>query len=307
MIDMEERKITPKIDKRALAYEAKGWLYVLPALVIKLAFVVYPLVKAFRMAFYTKYNYLTEVGNGFGLKAFNYVITDVKFIYAMKNTLMVFAIGMPIAMVISLIIALLIDKRKTTYGFFQTVYFIPYVTSTIAIGVVFRAMFHFEYGYINYVLGWFGVSPIKWLSDPSIVIWSIIIFYIWSGLAFKVIVLLAGLKRIDTQVYKVAKVDGASPRRIFWRITLPLLSPTLWMLLIVSAIYVLKLYNEIFSLFNGNTGPADSAMTVSFYIYNMFYVRNQVNYAAAAAVIMFLLILGITLIQKRVAKKLTYY
>lgn len=295
------------IDKRTLVYETKGWLYVLPALLVKLAFVAYPLVKAFRMAFYTKYNYLTEIGSGFGLKAFNYVMSDSKFIDAMKNTLMVFGIGMPIAMVLSLIIAMLIDKRTKTYGLFQTIYFLPYVTSTIAIGVVFRAMFHGEYGYINYVLSWFGASPIKWLSDPKVVIWSIIIFYIWSGLAFKIIVLLAGLKRIDPQVYRVAKIDGASPKRIFWRITLPLLSPTLWMLLIVSAIYVLKIYNEIFSLFNGNTGPADSAMTVSFYIYNMFYVRNQVNYAAAAAVIMFLLILFITLVQKRVSKKLTYY
>ncbi len=304
---MTDKQIKPMLNRRTLAYEAKGWLYVFPAFLVKLLFVVYPLVKAFRMAFYTKYNYLTETGSGFGLKAFQHVLTDPKFMDAMKNTLMIFGIGMPIAMILSLGIALLIDKRTKTYGLFQTIYFLPYVTSTIAIGVVFRAMFHGEYGYINYVLSWFGASPVKWLSDPKVVIWSIIIFYVWSGLAFKIIVLLVGLKRIDPQVYRVAKIDGAPPRRIFWKITLPLLSPTFWMLLIVSAIYVLKIYNEVFSLFNGNTGPADSGMTVSYYIYNMFYVRNQVNYAAAAAVIMFILILVITLVQKRVAKKLTYY
>lgn len=303
---MNEKK-RAALNFRTIVYEAKGWLMVSPAFVVKLVFVVYPLVKAFRMAFYTKYNYLLETGSGFGLKAFSYVLGDPTFIAALKNTFLLFCVGLPIAMVLSLGIALLINKKVKTYGFFQTVYFLPYVTSTIAIGVVFKAMFHSEYGYINYVLGLFHIPPVNWLVDPKVVIWSIMIFYIWSGLAFKIIVLLAGLKRIDPQVYRVAKIDGASPRRIFTRITLPLLSPTLWMLLMVSAIYVLKIYNEIFSLFGGQTGPADSGMTVSFYIYNMFYVRNQVNYAAAAAVIMFAIILAITLVQKRVSKHLTYY
>lgn len=294
--------------QKELLYQAKGWLYVTPALLVKILFVVYPLIKAFRMAFYRKYNYITEVGSGFGLNAFKYVLTDPKFHSALSNTMMIFFVGLPISMVLAMAIALLINRRKKSYGFFQTIYFLPYVTSTIAIGVVFRAMFHTDYGYFNYILSWFGVAPIKWLSDPSVVIWSVIIFYIWSGLAFKVIILLAGLKRIDPQIYKVAKIDGAkSSWRIFRRITLPLLSPTLWSLFIISAIYALKMYNEVFSLFSGGTGPADSAMTVSFYIYNMFYVRNQVNYAAAAAVIMFVIILAITLVQKKVGKKLTYY
>ena len=296
------------LDRRSLIYEAKGWLYVSPALIVKIIFVVYPLVKAFRMAFYTRYNYLTEVGSGFGLAAFQYIFTDEKFIAALKNTLLVFCVGLPVSLLLAIAIALLINRRSRSYGFFQTVFFIPYVTSTIAIGVVFRAMFHSDYGYVNYIISWFGAAPVRWLSDTSVAIWSVIIFYIWSGLAFKIIILLAGLKRIDPQVYKVAKIDGAkSSWRIFRRITLPLLSPTLWMLFIVSAIYSLKMYNEIFSLFNGSAGPADSAMTVSFYIYTMFYVRNQVNYAAAAAVVMFLLILVVTLIQKAVGKRFTYY
>ena len=294
--------------QKELLYQAKGWLYVTPALLIKMVFVVYPLIRAFRMAFYRKYNYITDMGSGFGLNSFRYVLSDPKFHSALSNTMMIFFVGLPIAMVLAVIIALLINRRGKSYPFFQTIYFLPYVTSTIAIGVVFRVMFHADYGYINYVLQLVGLDPVRWLSDPKIVIWSIIIFYIWSGLAFKVIILLAGLKRIDPQIYKVAKIDGAKSNwRIFRRITLPLLSPTLWSLFIVSAIYALKMYNEIFSLFAGGTGPADSAMTVSFYIYNMFYERNQVNYASAAAVIMFLIILAITLVQKAVGKKLTYY
>lgn len=293
---------------REFLYQAKGWLYVSPALIIKLVFVVWPLIKAFRMAFYRNYNYITEVGKGFGFNAFEYVLTDPKFHSALFNTMMIFFVGLPVSMLLAISIALLINRRVKSYGFFQTIYFLPYVTSTIAIGVVFRTMFHTDYGYFNYILSWFGISSIKWLSDPSVVIWSVIIFYIWSGLAFKVIILLSGLKRIDPQIYKVARIDGAkSSFRIFRKITLPLLSPTLWSLFIISAIYALKMYNEVFSLFSGGTGPADSAMTVSFYIYNMFYIRNQVNYAAAAAVIMFLIILLITLVQKAVGRKLTYY
>lgn len=306
---MEEKtkNIQPLLSKRTLLYEVKGWLFVLPALLVKFVFVLFPLVKAFRMAFYQKYNFMTEVGSGFGLKSFQYVLTDPKFIAAMKNTLMIFGIGLPISLLLALGIALLINKRTKTEGLWQTIYFLPYVTSTIAIGVVFKALLHTDYGYLNKLLAVFHIPAVSWLSDPKMAVWSIIIFYIWSGLAFKVIILLAGLKRIDPQMYKVAKIDCASPWRTFRKVTLPLLSPTFWMLLIVSAIYVLKIYNEVYSLFGGYAGPADSGMTVSFYIYNMFYVRNQVNYAAAAAVIMFLFILVITIIQKWVGKKFTHY
>ena len=286
--------------------EGKCWLYLLPALAVVAVFLVYPMIKTGRMAFYTKYNYIRDIGSGFGLKAFNYVLSDARFRQALINTLIILLVGLPVSMVLALGIALLINGRKKTYGIFQTIFFLPYVTSTIAIGVVFSAILHSEYGYLNYILSLFGIKGPSWLGDPKYSVWSLIIFYIWSGLAFKVISLLAGLKRIDPQLYKSAKIDGSKGWRTFRRITLPSLTPTFWMLSIVSVIYVFKIYNEVVALFGGS-GPAEKAMTLTYYVYDMFYSRNQVNYAAAAAVIQFALILVVTIIQKVVTKRLTYY
>ena len=291
---------------RAFWKEAKCWLYLLPALAIVCLFLVYPMVKTARMAFYTKYNYIRDIGTGFGLKAFRYVLSDSRFRQALLNTLIILLVGLPVSMILAMCIALLINGRKKTYGLFQTIFFLPYVTSTIAIGVVFSALLHSEYGYLNYFLKIFGIQGPSWLGDPKYSVWALIIFYVWSGLAFKVIILLVGLKRIDPQLYKSAKMDGAKSWRIFRRITLPALTPTFWMLSIVSVIYVFKIYNEVVALFGGS-GPAEKAMTLTYYVYDMFYSRNQVNYAAAAAVIQFALILAVTIIQKVVTKKLTYY
>lgn len=307
----ESKKINPPLFNnnrklRTFWKEAKCWLYLLPALVIVCVFLVYPMIKTGRMAFYTKYNYIRDIGTGFGLKAFKYVLDDARFRQALLNTLIILLVGLPISMILAMCIALLINGRKKTYGLFQTIFFLPYVTSTIAIGVVFSALLHSEYGYLNYFLRFFGLKGPSWLGDPKYSVWALIIFYIWSGLAFKVIILLVGLKRIDPQLYKSAKMDGAKSWRIFRKITLPALTPTFWMLSIVSVIYVFKIYNEVVALFGGS-GPAEKAMTLTYYVYDMFYMRNQVNYAAAAAVIQFALILVVTIVQKVATKKLTYY
>ncbi len=282
-------------------------MYVVPALLLISIFVIYPLIKVIRMSFYSNYNYIMEIGTGFGMKSYKYVLSDSVFRSALKNTVVILGVGLPISMVLAIAFSALINTRTKSYGFFQTVYFIPYVTSTIAIGVVFRTLFHSEYGYVNNLLmKMFGVSY-NWLGTPSLAIWVVTFFYIWNGLAFKVVVLLAGFKRIDQQVYKAAKIDCSTPWRTFRKITLPLLSPTLWMLLIVSVIYAFKLYTEIFALFNGTAGPANSAMTMVYYIYEMFYVRGQVHYASAASVILFLIIMAVTVVQKAVASKFTHY
>lgn len=295
------------MNKKTVIKNIKAYLYILPALIVTLIFVVYPLLKVFRMGFYTKFNYLTDVGTGFGFKSFAYVLQDPSFRLALKNTLIIFGIGLPISLIISLVIAVLINSKIKFQGIFQTLYFLPYVTSIIAIGIVFRTLFHSEYGYINYILQGFGIEPMHWLSDPKLAIWAVTIFYIWSGLAFKIILFLAGLQRINPQVYKAAKIDGASKKKVFFRITLPLLSPTMWMVVIVSVIYSFKIYNEIFSLFAGSAGPANSAMTLVYYIYDMFYNKNQVHYASAAAIILFIIIMVVTVVQKQIAKYFTHY
>lgn len=287
---------------------AKAYLYLLPAFVILIGFVLYPIVMTLRMGFYESYIYLTDTGSGFGLASFRYVLHDPSFQLAVRNTLIIVLVGVPITIVLALGCALLINSCTKTKGLFQTVYFLPYVTSTIAIGLVFRWLFHSDYGYINYFLTFLGMEPQKWLTDPTLTVVAVTIFSIWNGLAFKIVLFLAGLQKIDPQYYKAARIDGASPRRIFFRITMPLLSSTFWMVTIVSVIHAFKTYNEVYAMFGGNgAGPGNSAITIVYYIYDMFFNRSQVHYASAAAILFLVLVLCLTALQKWVSRRFVHY
>ena len=289
-------------------FSAKAYLYLLPAFAVLGVFVFYPIVKTLRMGFYESYVYLTDTGKGLGLASFAYVLKDPAFHLALRNTLIIVAVGVPITIVLALGSALFINSLRKGRGLFQTIYFLPYVTSTIAIGLVFRWLFHSDYGYINYFLSFLGVAPQKWLTAPTLTIVSVTIFTVWNGLAFKIVLFLAGLQKIDPQYYQAARIDGTPPHRVFFRITMPLLSSTFWMVVIISVIHAFKTYNEVYSLFGGNgAGPGNSAITVVYYIYDMFFNRSQVHYASAAAIIFLVIVLALTAIQKWVSRRLVHY
>lgn len=289
-------------------FSAKAYLYLLPAFAVLGVFVFYPIVKTLRMGFYESYVYLTDTGKGLGLASFAYVLKDPAFRLALRNTLIIVAVGVPITIVLALGSALFINSLRKGRGVFQTIYFLPYVTSTIAIGLVFRWLFHSDYGYINYFLSFLGVAPQKWLTAPNLTIVSVTIFTVWNGLAFKIVLFLAGLQKIDPQYYQAARIDGTPPHRVFFRITMPLLSSTFWMVVIISVIHAFKTYNEVYSLFGGNgAGPGNSAITVVYYIYDMFFNRSQVHYASAAAIIFLVIVLTLTALQKWVSRRLVHY
>lgn len=289
-------------------FSAKAYLYLLPAFAVLGVFVFYPIIKTLRMGFYESYVYLTDTGKGLGLASFAYVLKDPAFRLALRNTLIIVAVGVPITIVLALGSALFINSLRKGRGVFQTIYFLPYVTSTIAIGLVFRWLFHSDYGYINYFLSFLGVAPQKWLTAPNLTIVSVTIFTIWNGLAFKIVLFLAGLQKIDPQYYQAARIDGTPPHRVFFRITMPLLSSTFWMVVIISVIHAFKTYNEVYSLFGGNgAGPGNSAITVVYYIYDMFFNRSQVHYASAAAIIFLMIVLALTALQKWVSRRLVHY
>ena len=289
-------------------FSAKAYLYLMPAFAVLGVFVFYPIVKTLRMGFYESYVYLTDTGKGLGLASFAYVLKDPAFRLALRNTLIIVAVGVPITIVLALGSALFINSLRKGRGVFQTIYFLPYVTSTIAIGLVFRWLFHSDYGYINYFLSFLGVAPQKWLTAPNLTIVSVTIFTVWNGLAFKIVLFLAGLQKIDPQYYQAARIDGTPPHRAFFRITMPLLSSTFWMVVIISVIHAFKTYNEVYSLFGGNgAGPGNSAITVVYYIYDMFFNRSQVHYASAAAIIFLVIVLTLTALQKWVSRRLVHY
>lgn len=289
----------------------KAFLFLIPPLVLFLLFVFYPLIMVLRTAFYEKYVYIISQGSGFGLASFQHVLQDSVFWIAVRNTGILMLVALPATVILSLIIALMINSIKRFQGLFQTLYFLPYVTSTIAVGTAFYCLFHTDVGYLNWFLSLFGIDKVAWLTDPTKVIWTLNIFCIWNGLAFKVILFLAGLQKINPQVYKAAKVDGASPMRTLTRITLPLLSPTIWMVIIISVIYVARTYNEVYVLFTSvqspTAGSGNCAITLAYYIYYEFFVRGEVNYAAAAAVMFLIFIMTLTVIQRLVSRKFVHY
>lgn len=305
-------RLIESADGRLMNRSAKGYLYLLLPTLVLAIFLLYPTIMAARMAFYEKYVYITSTGTGFGLSSFEYVLNDPVFWQAVKNTAILLLVALPITVILALIFALLINSIKKLQGFFQAVYFLPYVTSAIAIGSAFRWMFHSEYGYITWFLNLLGIGAKAWLTDSNLVIWTLCIFCIWNGLAYKIILFLAGLQKIDKEVYQAAKIDGASSFRTTMKITLPLLTPTTWMVSIMSMIYTAKTYNEVYALFSGyggggTAGNGNSAITVVYYIYYQFTQRNKVNYAAAAAIMFLVFIILLTAIQRVVSKKFTHY
>ena len=291
---------------RKLKYRAENspqaWLVLLPALIIVGIFNVLPLIRTFIMSF-QKGTLNNLVSNGF--KNYEIVLTDPKFHTALGNTAIYAFVVVPVGLIISMFIAITIYERIKYKDIFETIFFIPYLTSVIAVGIVFRFLLNGEYGFVNYILGFFNVGPINFLDNPNMSMITLVIFGIWSGLAFNIIILLSGLRNVDENYYKVADMFGATKVEQFFRITLPQMIPIITFLLMVNFISAFKVYAQVFAIFNGKAGIADSATTAVFYIFNKFYVENRYGQGMAAAVILFGLILIFTLIQNRILKRLS--
>ena len=291
---------------KKLKYSAENspqaWLYLLPALIIIIVFHVYPLIKTFIISF-EKGTLNNLVFNG--IKNYQIVLSDPKFHKAIFNTTLYSFTVVPLGVIISMIISLIIFEKIKHKDIFETIFFIPYLTSVIAVGIVFRFLFNGDYGFINYLLSFINVGPINFLDDPSMSMTTLILFGIWSGLAFNIIILLSGLRTIDESYYKVADMFGATKMEQFFKITLPQLIPTITFLLMMNFINAFKVYAQVFSLFNGKAGIANSATTGVFYIFNKFYVEYRYGQGMAAAVILFALILLFTLIQNYVLKRIS--
>ena len=291
---------------RKLKYRAENspqaWLFLLPALIVIGIFNVLPLIKTFIMSM-QKGTLNNLEFNGF--RNFSVVLQDPKFHDAIGNTALFSFVVVPIGLIISMFIAITIFEKIKHKSLFETIFFIPYLTSVIAVGIVFRFLLNGEYGFINYILGLFNVGPINFLDDPNMSMITLVIFGIWSGLAFNIIILLSGLRTVDENYYKVADMFGASKFEQFIKITLPQMIPTITFLLMVNFINAFKVYAQVFSIFNGKAGIANSATTGVFYIFNKFYVEYRYGQGMAAAVILFALILLFTLIQNYVLKRIS--
>jgi len=281
----------------------QAFLYLFPAVFLIGLWVIYPVYGSIRMSFYETWNIFTREGTGFGFDNYIRVWNDSQFQLAVSNTLVYTFWVVPVSIIISLFIAVLLNNKMRGMKIFESIFFLPYITNIIAIGLAFRIIFNSRFGPINQVLSLFGVDAIRWLTDPDWALTTLILFGVWGGLAFKIVVFMAGLQNIDPQYYQAAKIDGANQLKIFFRITLPMLAPIIAYITIISLIGAIKVYVEIIGLFGGSAGPLDSALSIVYYVYQKFYQENLYPIAAAASVMMFAFILVVTFIQLWINKR----
>ncbi len=306
----------------------KAWLYLSPAIVLLLVFTVWPIINTVRMAFLENYKSLEAAGGAtfaFGVGNFVKVIQYKRFLTCLKNTVILCVLTVPISTLLALLIAVALNSIKPLQRALQTIFFLPYVTNSIAIGMVFAAMFNIvgsfygteneiieTAGIINNVIQFFGGKPINWINYGSTYAANItvmVVYIVWNALPFKILVLLGGLQSINRQYYDAAKVDGTSRKRVFTRITVPLLSPMLAYVIITGFIGGFKEYTSIVGIFGEKMGPADDARrlnTMVGFIYDALESNNQ-GRASAGALILFGIILVVTMINTQVSKKRVHF
>ena len=305
----------------------KAWVYLSPAIVLLLIFTVWPILNTLRMAFSEGYTMAKDLkGETFtiGFANFTKVVEYPAFKTALKNTLLLCVLTVPISTLLALLIAVCLNAIKPLQKLMQTIFFLPYVTNTIAIGMVFAAMFNVVgkvddpnaiVGIVNNFLKVLGVKPIDWINSQSNYganLAVLTIYIVWNALPFKILVLLGGLQSVNKQYYEAAKIDGTPRWRVFTKITVPLLSPMIAYVVITGFIGGFKEYSSIIGIFGDNMAPAGTSMpgnkrwyTMVGYIYDN--LSKQQGRASAAALILFGIIFLVTMINLYVSKKKTHY
>ena len=290
----------------------KAWLYLIPALVFIAVFMVYPLVDVFIYSFEEGYNSASQTYNGIGLYNYNYVLRDPYFLQAVKNTFILVAVTVPISTALALVISVALNSVEKLRELFQTIYFLPYVTNTLAVGLVFMILFKqtpYTDGLMNLILSVFGIAPIDFIGGPY---WAkmlvLSIYTIWVVLPFKILILTSALASVNKDYYNAAKVDGTSKWRTFTKITVPMISPTLFYLIITGFIGAFKAYSDAVALFGTDLNAAEMNTIVG-YVYDMLYGNSggYPSFASAAAIILFAIVLTITCINLIISKKNVHY
>ena len=289
----------------------KAWLYLLPALLFLAAFMVYPLIDVFIYSFEEAFNFASGTSQGIGIYNYQYVLRDPYFLQALKNTFILVIITVPSSTFLALLISLALNSIKKLKDLFQTIYFLPYVTNTLAVGLVFMILFKktaYSDGLVNLLINSLGYSSIDFIDGPYSAKMFVLCFYtIWVVLPFKILILTSALASVNKDYYKAAKIDGTSKLRIFTKITLPMISPMIFYLIITGFIGAFKAYSDVVAIFGTDLNAA-GMNTIVGYIYDMLYGSSggYPSFASAAAIILFMIVLTITVINLLVKKKVNY-
>ena len=290
----------------------KGFLYLLPAFLFLGFFLIYPLIDVFVYSFQENYNFASQTYTGVGLYNYQYVLRDPYFLQALKNTFLLVIITVPLSTGLALLISLCLSSIQKLRDLFQTVFFLPYVTNTLAVGLVFMILFKktaYSDGFINLLLNTLGISSVDFLSGPYWAKMLVLCLYtVWIVMPFKILILTSSLASVNEQYRSAARIDGASRSRIFWRITLPMISPSLFYLIITGFIGAFKAYSDAVALFGTDLNAAGMNTLVGF-VYDMLYGRSggYPSYASAAAIFLFAIVLTITCVNLLVSKKHVHY
>ena len=290
----------------------KAWLYLLPAMAFLGVFMVYPLIDVFIYSFEEGYNSASQTYFGVGAYNYSYVLHDPYFLQALKNTFILVIITVPVSTGLALLISVGLSSIEKLRNLYQTVYFLPYVTNTLAVGLVFMILFKqtpYTDGLANLIIGWFGAGPIDFIGGPY---WAkmlgLCLYTVWVVLPFKILILTSALASVNRDYYNAARVDGTSRWRIFTKITLPMISPTIFYMVITGFIGAFKAYSDAVALFGTDLNAAEMNTIVG-YVYDMLYGNSggYPSYASAAAIILFAIVLTITCINLLVSKKHVHY
>lgn len=284
----------------------------MPAFLFLGVFMIYPLIDVFVYSFEEGYNSASQTFFGTGTYNYSYVLHDPYFLQALKNTFLLVIITVPLSTLSALLISVALSSIKKLRELFQTIYFLPYVTNTLAVGLVFMILFKktaYSEGLINLLINWFGGPSVDFIDGPYWAKMFVLCFYtIWVVMPFKILILTSALSSVNPMYYNAAKVDGTSPFRIFYKITLPMISPMLFYLIITGFIGAFKAYSDAVALFGTDLNAAEMNTIVG-YVYDMLYGDSggYPSYASAAAIILFAIVLTITCINLLVSKKHVHY
>ncbi|MBQ8748119.1 MAG: sugar ABC transporter permease [Clostridia bacterium] len=289
----------------------KGWLYLLPAILFLGAFMLYPLIDVLIYSFEEGYNFTSQTFHGVGTYNYSYVLHDPFFLQALKNTFILVIITVPLSTGIALLISVGLSSIKKLRELFQTVYFLPYVTNTLAVGLVFMILFQktpYTDGFANLIIQFFGGQSVDFIDGPYWAKMFVLCFYtVWVVMPFKILILTSALASVRQDYYNAAMVDGTSRLRMFTKITLPMISPSLFYLVITGFIGAFKAYSDAVALFGTDLNAA-GMNTIVGYVYDMLYSSGGYpSYASAAAIILFVIVLTITVINLLVSKKHVHY
>lgn len=290
----------------------KAWLYLLPAFLFLGVFMIYPLIDVFIYSFEEGYNFASQTSFGTGGYNYSYMLHDPYFLQAVKNTFLLVLITVPVSTGLALLISVALSSVKPLRDLFQTIYFLPYVTNTLAVGLVFMVLFKktaYSDGLVNLLIHWFGGSSVDFIDGPYWAKMTVLCLYtIWVVMPFKILILTSALASVNQNYYRAAQVDGTSKLRIFTRITLPMISPMLFYLVITGFIGAFKAYSDAVALFGTDLNAA-GMNTIVGYVYDMLYGSSggYPSYASAAAILLFAIVLTITCINLLISRKHVHY